>query len=587
MLMMDDLDSQVGQRLSDEASLPSIDWSNLIDFDMSSAQDLDGHNTPTLTCEMPDQEACSELARILALKAKPGDSGYVQDVISYLEPITLDRTDGKLTQDMVNLLAPHQAGTLLQHLSYSVYLASDNLLSQVQIKNLYNLMVQNKYHWILGTLAEIDLPITRIFLANIFLCVIISEDVDIIQVMISKGADVDAPAQAGSKEDRETPLQAAVSTGNIQLVDLLLRAGADPDYSATLCTDVPLQLAVEAKNYRLTELLLSTGANPNGGLMGNPLQFAAGHSQHEIARLLLENGADVNFIDSPMRGTALQVAIANCDIEMVRLLLSWKVDVNVPTLENWVIRKVSPWLKSPVHTAVVLNNFELVQILLDAKADVNFCQFMPLLEDYEPAEEDNPLGIDIRDEDHWTPLQVAVINRNHQLVQLLLNALAAVDDRGADQRQRTPLRMALEAGDANLVRMLLRHHADINATDDRVDVNCTANAGKSPMQTAVASGNIELVKRLIDKGAGVNCTDNTGELPIQTAVASGNIKMVKVLIDEGVDVNAPAGGSLPRTAVQTAAAKGDLRIIQILLDAGADVNAPAAGVGGRTAYNQL
>ena len=101
---------------------------------------------------MRDREVCSAIARILALGTKPDAAGYVQDIISYLEPTAVERTDGQLAQDVTDLLTSHSFETPFKLLSCAMYLVSNNLLSEFQIGNLCNWMIENRYYCILDWL---------------------------------------------------------------------------------------------------------------------------------------------------------------------------------------------------------------------------------------------------------------------------------------------------------------------------------------------------------------------------------------------------------------------------------------------------
>ncbi|RAK85511.1 ankyrin [Aspergillus costaricaensis CBS 115574] len=117
------------------------------------------------------------------------------------------------------------------------------------------------------------------------------QDISLTRRLVALGADyVNRPA---SSQYRRTALQAAVEDGNVQLVDMLLDAGADPN-----------QCAAEFKG-------------------GTALQFAAIKGYIGIARKLLAKGADVNAKKSLQNGrTALEGAAEHGRIDMLQLLLN-------------------------------------------------------------------------------------------------------------------------------------------------------------------------------------------------------------------------------------------------------------------------
>ena len=100
---------------------------------------------------------------------------------------------------------------------------------------------------------------------------------------------------------RKTALLAAIGTGNIATVELLLNYGAEISCPAKL------------------------------GLLATPLQYAALTGHLEIVQLLLDRGADVNERPSDRRGaTALQFAAMYGYLAVVLRLLDYGADVNAP-----------------------------------------------------------------------------------------------------------------------------------------------------------------------------------------------------------------------------------------------------------------
>jgi ankyrin repeat protein len=63
------------------------------------------------------------------------------------------------------------------------------------------------------------------------------------------------------------------------------------------------------------------------------LQMAANHSQDEMVKFLLEQGADINYAHPATRMTALSMAAFNGDEELVKFLISKGANVNI-TLSN-------------------------------------------------------------------------------------------------------------------------------------------------------------------------------------------------------------------------------------------------------------
>lgn len=130
---------------------------------------------------------------------------------------------------------------------------------------------------------------------------------------------------------------AAVKTGNCELIRKCLRAGVL--VNSIIGTNTmgfkwtSLQLAVHWHLRQVARLLVDAGADVNSGPgqdsfhAATPLQYAAMQGDLEMAQFLISKGANVNA-EGPLSndGTALETAARNGRLDMVRLLLK---DVNI------------------------------------------------------------------------------------------------------------------------------------------------------------------------------------------------------------------------------------------------------------------
>lgn len=93
-----------------------------------------------------------------------------------------------------------------------------------------------------------------------------------------------------------------------------------------------------------------------------------------------------------------------------------------------------------------------------------------------------------------------------------------------------PLFQAAEAGRHKIMRLLVRHGADIKVTNEY-------KAGlflSSPLLSAVRKGHLEVVKVLAQHGANIEARDPSHsshrDTPLFTATRAGHLKIAKVLI---------------------------------------------------------
>jgi len=165
----------------------------------------------------------------------------------------------------------------------------------------------------------------------------------------------------------------------------------------------------------------------------------------------------------------------------------------------------------------------------------------------------------ISSESRRTPLHMAVLNNNEDLILTLIEEGADVNAR--DDNDFTPLHLATSGGNRITVQTLIEAGADVNSRDQD---------GMIPLYWAVKTNNENIVKTLIEAGAEVNSRNKYNNTPLHWAV-EGNGETVHTLIEAGADVNArDENGWTPLNCV---ASSPCMEIItQVLIDAGADVN---------------
>ena len=83
-------------------------------------------------------------------------------------------------------------------------------------------------------------------------------------------------------------------------------------------------------------------------------------------------------------------------------------------------------------------------------------------------------------------------------------------------------------GDLNVVRLLLRNHADVNATN---------SAQQTALMNAAQLNNSEMVQLLFEHGADHTLKDENGDTALHVAVEGGCMKAAGALIAAGSDIN--------------------------------------------------
>ena len=108
--------------------------------------------------------------------------------------------------------------------------------------------------------------------------------------------------------------------------------------------------------------------------------------------------------------------------------------------------------------------------------------------------------------------------------------------------------------------------------DAGADIEARASkGGRSPLHLASCSGALEVVKMLVEAGAGVNVTDDDGDTCLILAAYHGHTETVRYLVGlPEVDVNHCDIDN--ETALGFAAKNGHTKVVRVLIDAGADID---------------
>ena len=242
----------------------------------------------------------------------------------------------------------------------------------------------------------------------------------------------------------------------------------------------------------------------------------------------------------------------NC-IECAQILLAAHAGVNQTTRYGW----------TPLLTAVQNRHYKIAAFLLDHGADPN-----------------------IANNGGWTPLYIAIDNRNIE---------------GGDYPVREP-----DMDHLDFIKLLLNHGANVNAricgvesTPKRCKGDSTETRtiftmqwlyedGATPFLRAAQSGDVTVMKLLLEHGADPKFATANGDTALMVAAGIGwvdgvtfewseaeNLEAVKMCLDLGIDPNIADGDG--RTALHGAAHKGRNDVISLLVEHGAKLDARDKG----------
>jgi len=84
-------------------------------------------------------------------------------------------------------------------------------------------------------------------------------------------------------------------------------------------------------------------------------------------------------------------------------------------------------------------------------------------------------------------------------------------------------------------------------TVDFQDVNSTNSEGENALHVAVLWKETEVVRMLIKEGINIDQPGDLGHTPLHEACSSGNMEIVKILVEAGADIFALTEGNPPLT----------------------------------------
>jgi ankyrin repeat protein len=182
-------------------------------------------------------------------------------------------------------------------------------------------------------------------------CAIDGEYIDIVSLLIKAGADVNK-----WDRDEESPLCHALKKKNKKIISLLIKAGANVKESYS---GMPfLCMAINRKDIDIVALLLKAGAytdelKTRGWC--SPLYQAIEVDNIEIVKLLLQQGTDVDAVGT-YGLVALNEAIRKQNKDMVKLFLVHGADMH----------KIDKNKQNAMQVAIEVGNAEILDVLLNA-----------------------------------------------------------------------------------------------------------------------------------------------------------------------------------------------------------------------------
>uniref|UniRef100_A0A8C2Z1M3 Kinase D-interacting substrate 220b n=1 Tax=Cyclopterus lumpus TaxID=8103 RepID=A0A8C2Z1M3_CYCLU len=387
---------------------------------------------------------------------------------------------------------------------------------------------------------------TTLAIQNLF-SYVEEENLAALKVHLDRFKEVD-----GRSDNGQTPLMLAAEQGSLEILQELVRRGANVNLDDVDCWSALVSAAKEGHvevvkellensayiehrdmggwtaltwaaykgRVEVTELLLEHGANPNttGQYSVYPIIWAAGRGHADIVKVLLHEGAKVNCSDK-YGTTPLIWASRKGHFDCVMHLLENGADVDQEGANSM----------TALIVAVKGGYAEVVKELLKRNPNVNMTDkdgntalMIAAKEGYTEIVQDlldAGTYVNIPDRSGDTVLIGAVRGGHVEIVRALLHKYADIDIRG--QENKTALYWAVEKGNATMVRDILQCNPDTET--------CTKD-GETPLIKATKMRNIEIVELLLDKGAKVSAVDKKGDTPLHIAIRGRSRRLAELLL---------------------------------------------------------
>lgn len=326
-----------------------------------------------------------------------------------------------------------------------------------------------------------------------------AQDLELIESLIQRGANVDKEDfskrtplfYACIKHNIYIPLSEAEKDRQLRVVQCLCDRGSDLHHLDCFGHSA-FSLALSSGNLSLMKYLAKQGVPVNDTYDDSGIGLLTAVKERDLYLLqyLLAAGVSPDAISLTDRETALLRAVLNNDLEMAALLLKYGANIEkaAETVDDFV---------TPLMQACSQSSLEMVQFLVENKADINNCikkgGIPPIA--YVPK---SPNAAKIVD----------YLLQNGAKTDLIMDG------------NYTVLMCVIQTGSEEAVKMILERPHEINL------INCEGN---NALMYAIEMQNMEIVRMILEKGGCVDITNDEGETPLSLALEKGNQFIVDMI----------------------------------------------------------
>lgn len=307
-------------------------------------------------------------------------------------------------------------------------------------------------------------------------------DTEMVQILVKAGAK-------GSPASMAHKLSTAIDEKNIDVIKLLLSAGAALDFRNEITGDLPIHAAIVPGNEEIVKLLVEAGSPlnelDNSPVKSTPLMKAASIGSVEMVEILQKAGADTNIATTNLMGkqvTAIQMARAKGN-PVILAILNGKDKNSVPAdaislqeanellekydiietsfvrIDNVILKEMEYKQADDLESAMCMAMFGAPPPCYYRKQASNFKKHLNLYIDGVEEINDFPYLNTIYNLAHW--LSVYRDAAHKKILPKITKAFLCMGiDINARHNDVTALELAAGYGDVETVRFLLENGAD-------------------------------------------------------------------------------------------------------------------------------
>ncbi len=355
-----------------------------------------------------------------------------------------------------------------------------------------------------------------------------NDDVLKFKALVEKGISLDQEIKVGSAMPARTLLDYACEVGALKIVRFLIEQGAELNAGRH---SKPLITAVLFGRAQIVELLIKAGADPNVTIatVVSPTKKDRGYTalmtaaslpdKPDMLDFLLKSGADPH-LTTQMGRSALSAAIGRGNSHAVHALL--KVGCRASGHE--------------LHLPAYRGDVEMVRLLIQAGADVNVERRREYgLADLSPLETaidrrgSNIVGDSIwkNEKSRWAKEnRKREAEENERYLGVIKDLIKAGADLNRITVDESPVYRAAKSGDIEIVKLLLKAGADPNAISQ---VPWKKIYQETALHRAAREGFLEIVQTLVKAGAKIETKDRNGHTPLDFAQKNGHLEVSRFL----------------------------------------------------------